>query len=192
MDDSIIDYISRFIELSDIEKNIIKEQNLFRQYKKNEIILQQGSYAHDCFFIIKGCVRSYFIKDGEDRNTDFFFENETIRPVSYQTKQPSEYYLSCLEDCFICVGNEERNQKLVAQIPKLSLLVSQMNEELLLQKTLDLNHFKSTTPEERYISLLENKPEILNRISLYHIASYLGVTPISLSRIRTRILQKSN
>ncbi len=190
MNESIIDYISKFIDLSEDEKEIVNQQNIFRKYKKNEILLSEGNYAKDCYYIIQGCVRSYYNNDGEDRNTDFFFENQTIRPVSYQTKQPSAYNLSCIEDCVICIGNDTKNQKLIEQIPKLSLLISQMNENLLLQKTLELNNFKINRPEERYLTLLKDKPELLNRIPLFHLASYLGITPISLSRIRNRILQK--
>lgn len=188
MDSSIIGYISQFINLTEDEVRIISDQNLFRQYQKNEVLLAEGKYAKDCYFIIKGCVRAYYIKDGEERNTDFFFENQTIRPVSYQTRQPSAYYLSCLEECVIAIGDEARNQKLVEQIPKLSSLILKMNEELFLQKQLELDNFKNNNPEERYIDLLENNPEFLNRIPLYHLASYLGITPASLSRIRSRIL----
>ncbi|MCU0448998.1 MAG: Crp/Fnr family transcriptional regulator [Bernardetiaceae bacterium] len=190
MDSSIIDYISQFVKLTDDEAEILSSQNLFRQYEKNEILLAEGKYAKVCYFIIKGCVRSYYIKDGEERNTDFFFENQTIRPVSYQTKQPSEYYLSCLEECIVAIGDEARNRKLVEQIPKLFSLVAKMNEELLLQKQLELDHFKNNNPEERYLNLLENKPEFLDRIPLYHLASYLGITQVSLSRIRSRILNR--
>lgn len=190
MNNSIINYISQFIELTEQEAKIISEQNLFRQCRKNEILLAEGKYATDCYFIIKGCVRAYYIKDGEERNTDFFFENQTIRPVSYQTKQPSQYYLSCLEESLIAIGNEARNQKLVEQIPKLSSLILQMNEDLLLQKTLELDHFKNNSPEERYKSLIENKPELLNRIPLFHLASFLGITQVSLSRMRRRIMVK--
>jgi CRP-like cAMP-binding protein len=191
MNNFIINYISQFIELSEAEKEIINEQNLFRHCKKKEILLSEGQYANDCYFIIKGCVRTYYIKDGEERNTDFYFENQTIRPISYLTKKPSECYFSCVEDSVIAIGNEERNQKLVAQIPSLSSLVLQMNEDLLIQKTLEFDNFKNNNPEERYLLLLKNKPELLNRIPLYHLASYLGITQISLSRIRSRIFDKN-
>jgi CRP-like cAMP-binding protein len=192
MNNNIIDYISQFIKLSEDEVQIINEQNLFRRYKKNELLLSEGEYAKDCYFIIQGCIRAYYIKNGEERNTDFFFENQTIRPVSYQTKQPSQYYLSCIEDCIIAIGNEARNQKLVEQIPKLSSLISQMNESLLIQKTVEFDDFKNHNPEERYLLLLKNKTELLNRIPLYHLATYLGITQISLSRIRNRILEKKS
>lgn len=191
MDNYIIDYISKFIKLSDDEEQIIKEQNLFRHCQKNEILLSEGEYAKDCYFIIKGCLRTYYIKDGEERNTDFYFENQTIRPISYHTKEPSQCYLSCIEDCVIAIGNEERNLKLVEQIPSLSSLISQINESLLIQKTLEFDNFKNHNPEERYLLLLKNKPELLNRIPLYHLATYLGITQISLSRIRNRILEKN-
>lgn len=190
MDNYIIDYISQFIKLSEDETQIITKQNLFRFYKKNELLLSEGEYGKDCYFIIQGCVRTYYIKNGEERNTDFFFENQTITPISYQTKQPSQYYLSCLEDCVIAIGNEARNQKLLEKIPNLSSLISQMNASLLIQKTVEFDNFKNHNPEERYLLLLKNKPELLNRIPLYHLATYLGITQISLSRIRNRILEK--
>lgn len=190
MNSTVIDYISQFINLTEEEANIISAQNLFQYYKKNEILLSEGYYAKNCFFIIKGCVRSYYIIDGEERNTDFFFENQTVRPLSYQNKKPSQYYLSCLEDSMMAIATEASNQKLVEQIPKLSSLILQMNEELLMQKTLEFDQFKSHSPEERYLMLVKNKPEHLNRIPLYHLASYLGITQISLSRIRSRISNK--
>jgi CRP-like cAMP-binding protein len=148
-------------------------------------------YAKECFFIIKGCLRVFYLKDGEEHNTEFYFENETVRPISYQTNQPSQYYISCLEDCILAIGSVERNAKLIEQIPKLSTLILKMNEDLLIKKTLDFDNFKNHSPEERYLLLLEQNPELLNRIPLFHLASYLGITQISLSRIRSRINQKN-
>jgi DNA-binding MarR family transcriptional regulator len=91
----------------------------------------------------------------------------------------------------LAIGNEERNKKLVEKIPKLSSLISQMNNDLLLQKTLEFDEFKNNNPEERYLLILKNKPELINRIPLYHLATYLGITQISLSRIRNRIVEKN-
>lgn len=190
MDNYIIDFITQFVKLSENEVQIVKNQNIFRYCQKDELLLSEGKYAKECYFIIQGCVRAFYIKDGEERNTDFFFENQTIRPVSYFSKEPSQYYLSCLENCIIAVGDEARNQKLIEQIPKLSSLILQMNEKLLVQKTVDFDDFKNHSPEERYLLLLKNQPELLQRIPLYHLASYLGITQISLSRIRSRILKK--
>ena len=192
MDHAVIDYISRFISLSEEEKTIIKDQNLFRHYPKNEILLKEGSFAKECYFIIKGCIRAYYLKDGEEKNTEFYFENQTVRPLSYQTNSPSVHFLSCLEDCIVAVGSEERNRTLIQKVPKLTELVSQMTEAMLVQKTQDFDHFKNHSPEERYLLLQQQSPELLVRIPLFHLASYLGITKISLSRIRRRIHQKKS
>lgn len=190
MDNSVIKFISKYILLSDKEAEIISQQNSFKFYKKNELLLSEGNLAKECFFILNGCIRAYYLKDGNEINTDFYFENQTIRPVSYLTKRPSEYFLSCLEDSFIAIGNAERNETLLKKIPKLSSLVMQLNDDLIIQKTFELDYFKKNNPEERYLNLLNTKPELINRIPLYHLASYLGITQVSLSRIRARILSK--
>lgn len=187
MDELIINYISKYISLSDEEIRIVREQNLIRQYKKNEVLLAEGELATECYFILSGCVRAYYLIDGEERNTNFYIENQTITPVSYHKHSSSEYYLSCLEDCVLAVGSDERNNELVKQIPKLSSLLLQMNGELLIQKTVELDDFKNYNPEQRYLKLIEKNPDLANRIPLYHLASYLGITQVSLSRIRKRI-----
>lgn len=187
MGNAIANYISQFIPLSEKDARIISEQYLFRNYKKNEILLYEGEYAKVHYFVISGCVRAYYLKNGEERNKEFFFENQIIRPLSFQTNQPSPYFLSCLEDCTLAIGSQSSNKKLLEQIPKLSSFVIQMNESMLIQKILELDNFKNHTPEERYVMLMENHPGHLDRIPLYHLASYLGITAISLSRIRSRI-----
>lgn len=190
MSESIIEFIRKHIPLSDDEAEVILAQKLFKSYKKNEILLSEGEYAHACYFIIQGCLRTYYLKDGVEHNTDFHFENQTLRPISYQTKQASPNYIACLEDCLLAIGDEHRNNSLIEKIPQLSALVMRVDENLLLEKTLELDHFKSHSPEERYLMLLKNKPDYLNRIPLFHLASYLGITQISLSRIRKRISTK--
>lgn len=187
MDNTLLHYISHYVALTEEEADLIKEQRLFKSYKKNEILLAEGEYPKECFLVIKGSVRAYQLKNGEERNTDFYFENDTIRPIGYLSDVPSHYYLSCLEDCWLAIGSEARNKQLVEQIPKLSQLISKMNEELLIQKTTEFDDFKMRSPEERYLLLLEKRPDILNRVPLFHLASYLGITQISLSRIRSRL-----
>ncbi len=187
MDEAIINYIAKYIPLSDAEIEIIRNQNLIRHYPKNEMLLREGEFAKECYFVLSGCVRAYYLIDGEERNTDFYTENQTITPVSYQTQSASEYYLSCLEDCVLAVGSDDRNKKLIEQIPKLASLLLQMSGELLIQKAVEFDSFKNHSPEQRYLKLLENNPELVNRVPLYHLASYLGITQVSLSRIRKRV-----
>lgn len=187
MNNLIIEYIQKYILLTDKEIQVINEQNLIRHCKKKDILLCAGEFAKECYFVISGCVRAYYLIDGEERNTSFFFENMTIRPVNYFNGLPSEYYLVCLEDCVLAIGSEERNKSLVHCIPKLADLISKMNEELFMHKTVELDYFKNQSPEERYLALVAKQPDIIRRVPLYHLASYLGITQVSLSRIRSRI-----
>ena len=187
MEDKIIEFITQYIPLTTEEIDIIKEQNLINFYKKGTVLLSEGEYARDCYFVIKGCVRSFHLIDGEERTTEFYTENQTINPVSYLTKKPSTYYLSCLEDCVIALGNEQRNKQLLTRVPKLESMVINLSGTLLAENQNSLDDFKNLSPEMRYKKLVESRPELFQRAPLYHIASYLGITPVSLSRMRKRI-----
>jgi CRP-like cAMP-binding protein len=191
MENDVIDFISGYISLSDEEISIISEQKLIKAYSKNAVLLSEGELAKECYFILKGCIRSYYLIDGEARSAEFYLENQTITPVSYIRNQPSEYYLSCLEDCIVAVGSVERNKKLIEKLPKLESLILQLNSELLVQSQIAFDSFKNLSPEMRYRRLLAARPELFSRVPLYHIATYLGITPVSLSRLRKRISYKS-
>jgi hypothetical protein len=79
---------------------------------------------------------------------------------------------------------------LIDRVPKLETLIIQMHSQLLIEHQVSLDDFKNYNPEMRYRRLLERRPELLQRVSLFHLASYLGITPESLSRIRRRIVAK--
>jgi len=191
MENIVIDFISKYIALTDEEISIIEEYTHFKSFPKDTVLLAEGVEAKECFFVMKGIVRSYYLVDGEERNTDFYTENQTITPASYITKQPSEYYLSALEDSVISVGIPERNAELIQKVPKLQEMIIKMSSELLIGNQTSLDQFRYLSPEERYIKFLETRPDLLARIPQYHLASYLGVTPVSLSRMRKRISKKN-
>lgn len=188
----IINYISQYIQLTEEEKNFIEKQNLIRFYKKNTVLLAEGQTSKECYFVLKGCVRGYFIINGEEKTTDFFLENDSINPVSYINKKPSDYFLSCLENCVLAVGDDTRNEQLLKQVPRLEGMLVKMTTSLLTQNKSFLDSFKVLTPEMRYVQLMETRPELFQRAPLYHIASYLGITPVSLSRMRKRIAVRNH
>lgn len=184
----IIKFIEGYIPLSEEERGIIRDLNLIQEYKKNTIILHEGAYAKECYFVLQGCVRSYYIIDGEEKTTEFYTEKQAITPVSYVTKQPSEYYLSCLEDCVLSLGT--KNETLINMIPRLHTLIAKFNGEMLIDKQLSLDSFKNLSSEARYKKLVETRPDLVNRVPQYHLATYLGITPVSLSRMRKRMSEK--
>lgn len=191
MDSKIIKFISQYISLTEAEARIIKDSKLIKEFKKGDVLLRAGEYSNRCFFVLNGCIRSYYLVDGEEKNTEFFIENATIIPLSYRTKEPSNYFLSCLEDAVISVASPEQNQLLVQKIPKLKNLIAKLNENNIIQKQIMYDDFKNLSAEERYLKLFNTRPDLINRIPQYHLATFLGITPVSLSRLRARILKNT-
>lgn len=189
MDEIIFEFLSKYIDLTQEEKDIISEQKFIKSFKKGTILLAEGEMAKECFFILKGCMYSYYLVEGEVKVTEFFTEKQPITPVSYTTKEPSEYYLECLEDCIISIGSPKRTEEIMKKIPRLALLGPTLLEDELASQRMKYDTFVKLTPEKRYQNLQQQSPELLDRIPQYLIASYLGIKPESLSRIRKRILK---
>ncbi|MCW3074684.1 MAG: putative transcriptional regulator, Crp/Fnr family [Flaviaesturariibacter sp.] len=190
MEDKIIQFIKRYIDLSDAEADIVRDSSHIESFKKNDILLSEGEYSKNHYFILKGCVRTYYIIDGNEKTTEFYTENQSIVPASMVTKEPSEYFISCLEDCTIAIGSEERDLVLIERIPKLKNLIMKSDIQVRIHNQVMFDNFKSKTPEMRYHFLLDTRPDLFNRVPLHQLATYLGITPVSLSRMRKRISTK--
>lgn len=189
MEDKILKFITEYISLTEEEINILNAQHLFVKFKKNTILLSEGELAKVNYFVLEGCVRSYYLIDGDEKTTEFYTENEGIIPVSYYKKEPSDYYLSCVEDCVLAVGSEESHKALIEKIPKLNSLIIQHNHEFMAESKVSFDNFKNLNPKARYLKFIETRPDLYNRVPQYYIASYLGITAESLSRIRKRIVK---
>jgi CRP-like cAMP-binding protein len=187
MDNVIIEFLSQYIDLTPKEIDIISKQNLIQSFKKGTILLEEGKIAKECYFILQGCVYSYYLVDGDIKVTEFFTEKQPITPVSYSTRKPSQYFLKCLEDCIISIGTLESSAELMRKVPRLLALGSTVMEVQLVNQRMKYDDFIKLSPEERYQNLQKNSPDLLNRVPQYLIASYLGIKPESLSRIRKRL-----
>ncbi|VXC07578.1 Cyclic nucleotide-binding protein [Flavobacterium sp. 9AF] len=192
MEDILKLFFEKFKDLNDEETDAIAAHTELKNFKKGDIILEQGKDCNKCYFILKGCVRKYQVIDAKERTTGFFLEgNPIIFYSSYINKKPSEYYLSCLEDCTVLIGTREQELELHKKYPNIenNLIYSLMLQDY--EKVENYNSLlNSYKPEERYLMLMKTQPELFNRIPLLHIASFLGVTPESYSRIRKRIMTK--
>lgn len=186
-DNFLVDYFSQYITLSDEEVQLIKDEDIIREYQKNDILLREGQVANVCFLVLKGCVKRYYLEDGEEKIMEFYTENDPIAPVSYTTKEPSKYYLSCVEPCIISTGTEERTQLFLQKFPRFVPIFIKIGDDLSVKKQMFLDDFKNLSPEERYQKLMETRPDLVNRVPQYMIASFLGIQPESLSRIRKRM-----
>jgi CRP-like cAMP-binding protein len=187
----IIEYIAKFAPLTDAEIRGILESLTCKTFPKNTLLLREGQVADLCHFVLKGCVRQYYLVDGVERTTNFYTEGEPVAPYEgdYQGK-PAKFYLECLEDCILTASPPGRQAELFQQFPQFEA-INRMATEQEWGKSQDrFAAFVLNSPEERYLELLKTRPNLLDRVPQYQLASYLGVTPESLSRIRRRIMLK--
>lgn len=187
----ISDLISREMPLTPEEMEAVNTLIPIKEFKKGQILLEEGSIARECYFNIKGCVRSYQIQKGEERTTQFFVEGDPIASLlSYLNKTPANHYFECIEDSTLAVLSYENEQELYKQHPKFEALCRNSIEQEFGKQQNILQNYLTKNPEERYLMLQETRPELLQRVPQYHLATFLGVQPESLSRIRKRIAQK--
>ena len=190
MENEIIRYLSNYMVISEQLEDAIIKSDFIRNYKKGTVLLEEGKISNECYFIIKGCIRSYYINDGNDVSTDFFTEDQSATPSAYGKKIPSAYYLECIEDTIAGVGTPEIETEMFQKFPQLESLMRALGEAIMTKQQDNFAEFKMASPEERYFNLLKNRPDLLQRVPQHQIASYLGIKPESLSRIRKRIIKK--
>ena len=191
MKDILFDFISKYISLTEEEKNILLSLDLFHTVKKGTILLKEGEMSNNNFFVLKGCLRTYYVIDGEEKTTAFYTELEGITPHCVANNTPSEYFVSCLEDSIILIADAKMSAEVNSKFPKFQLMCGKLSEELLAKQRIDFDEFKTSSPEQRYLNLLQKRPDLVQRVPQHQLASFLGIKPQSLSRIRTRILGKS-
>ncbi|WP_107685735.1 Crp/Fnr family transcriptional regulator [Niastella koreensis] len=188
MIDQLITSIQFFIELDLKEIDILKELFKERSVKKGDFFLAEGQTCKYVGFIVKGIMRYYINHEGEDRTYDFAQENSFIcNYESFIPKAPSTKIIQALEDCEILQISFDDLQILYRNIREGEKLGRLVIEQVFIQTLQGLTSFYIDTPEYRYEKFLKKHPGLQQRISQYHIASYVGVKPQSLSRIRKRI-----
>lgn len=191
MNDILLDFISKYITLTAEEVDAIVSLDLFRSVKKGTVLLSEGQKSIDTFFVLKGCIRTYYVIDGEEKTTAFFTEMEGITPHCVVSKAPSLYYIACVEDCILSVSNLDMEAEINGRFPKFDIMCRKLSEELLVKKQMDLDGFKTSTPEQRYLRLMQQRPDLIQRVPQYQLASFLGIKPQSLSRLRARMADKN-
>ncbi len=191
MQELLFEFISKYISLTNEEKDAIISLDIFRSEKKGTILLKEGQLSQDGYFVLKGCIRQYYIIDGEEKTTAFYTEMEGLTPHCVTNKKPSEYYITCVEDTVLTVANPDMEIAIFEKFPKFETLCRILSEELLAKQQIDFDAFKTSSPEKRYLNLLHKRPDLIQRIPQHQLASYLGIQPQSLSRLRARILEKN-
>lgn len=159
--------------------------------KKGTLLLKEGEVCETSYSVIKGCIRQYYLINGEEKTTFFYTEGQSIYAVGdASNRKPAKHYLSCEEDCILTVMTRKNQNDLYQKFPHFEPLSRMGLEEELRNYQEMLASYITTSPEERYSNLLKYRPELLQRVPHHQLASYIGIKPESLSRIRKRIMQK--
>jgi CRP-like cAMP-binding protein len=164
-----------------------------REFKKGTVLLEAGQVATEAYYCVKGCVHMYYDVDGDQRTTEFYTEGQPIASLySFINQVPAEHYLACVEDCTLVVWSFAAEKELFGKYPRLEsgCRVSMESDFGMHQEK--LAGFITKSAEQRYLDLMKGRPDLLQRVPQYLLASYLGVTPESLSRIRKRIFAKES
>lgn len=192
MTNRLINYFQKITTLTSDESKILSESMVVNNFKKGSFLIKEGQYENDSFFVIEGLVRQYKIVDGDEITTNFFTEEQwIINFESIEGKSISKYYLLCAEDTTVVIGDEEKALKLFKQFPKFERVSRQIMETVFKEQQEQMISYLTDKPEKRYLRLLATRPDIFQRVAQYDIASYIGVKPESLSRIRKKLAQKS-
>lgn len=176
-------------QVTAIESEWKKFSYLFRQEEipARTVVLKEGEVAKKVYFIEKGCFRLSFNNDGKDITFQFFFEGQGISSAeSFRYNQPSLYSIESIEPSIVHSLLKKDYFTIIENSPLIrESLEEQTIQRLLYIEKLFLSRIKNS-PEERYKELLEHYPQILQRVPQHYIASFLGITSVSLSRIRNR------
>ncbi|MCL2327960.1 MAG: cyclic nucleotide-binding domain-containing protein [Bacteroidetes bacterium] len=191
MENILFNFIEKYMPLSDEEKQTIKDLNLFSVVKKGDILLKEGQMSDKSYFVLKGCLRVFYNIDGEEKTTAFYTEMEGLSPNCVITRTPSEYYISCVEDSILVVSDTKMETTGFEKFPRFETLCRIVSEQFLAKSQMQFDDFKTSSPEQRYLNLQKNRPDLLQRVPQHQIASFLGIKPQSLSRMRARLVEKS-
>ncbi len=180
---------SRFPEMSIAGKRQIESLLIREEFPKGAVALHEGEIARELVFVGKGMLRQYYYKNGKDVTEHFSYEGCIIMCIeSYLRQVPTRLIVETLEPSIIYLFPRDRMQELARENWEINLFYQKILEYSLIvsQKKADSWRFESA--RERYNRLLETHPEIIRRAPLAHIASYLLMTPETLSRVRSGVL----
>jgi CRP-like cAMP-binding protein len=163
-----------------------------RSYAVGDYLIKEGSHKKEVFFIHKGNIRSFRINEkGNEITTLLRWENQIIAsPDVILFDQPSQNYVEALEETKVRVLDYDVLQDIVSANPKLDANRKYVLQQMLKEALGRIDTFVLMSPEERYLAYVDQNPEIVNRVPDKYIANVLGITPVSLSRIRKRVAKK--
>ena len=187
MKENIKDAFSEHIKFTETELLILSESLITKHYKKGEYFIKEKDFCDYVGFVDKGLFNFFYLIDGVEHIRGFFFMNDFISNYPcFLLGNKSKFYIRALENSSITLIHKKDLFLLYKQLPKLQELSRSIVENLYIEISEKYESFFLKTAEERYVELINSEPNIFKIVPQYMIASYLGITPEGLSRIKKR------
>ncbi|HEY4965518.1 MAG TPA: Crp/Fnr family transcriptional regulator [Puia sp.] len=183
----LIEHFKNYIPLNEEESNLLEKRVTQRKIKRKQMILQEGLVCRFYSFVVEGCMRMYGIDNkGVEHNIQFAAENDWISDIgSFHSDKPSKLFIEAIEPSLLLQIEKQDLYFLYRSIPKLDRIFKVIIENKFIELQNRVLQNISSTARERYQSFLEQYPQLALRLPNTQIASYLGITPEFLSKMRS-------
>ena len=185
----LIEHFKNYIPLNEEEKKLFEGRVTQRNVKRRQMILQEGFVCKHYSFVVKGCFRMYGVDaKGVEHNIQFAAENDWITDIgSFHREKPSRLFIEAIEPSVILQIEKQDLYFLYRSIPKLDRIFKVIVENKFVELQNHVLQNISSTAQERYVNFLEQYPQLAQRLPNTQIASYIGITPEFLSKIRSEL-----
>ena len=192
MFDQINHYAGGCVSLSSKERDYFNAALEYKQVPKKTFLLREGEICNFEAYINKGCVRNYFIdENGFELILQFAIEDWWVSDIaSFQNQLPGNMFIETMEDCELLFLSPQAKEELLAKVPKLERMFRLMVQRNLAVMQNRLFKTIAASAQDRYIDFLQHYPTIPQRVPQHYIASYLGISPEFLSKVRTKMAKK--
>ncbi|MGN7821535.1 Crp/Fnr family transcriptional regulator [Chitinophaga varians] len=192
MFEQIDQFVDRIISLTPEERQLFHSLLKFRRVRKRTYLLQEGEICDFEAYIVKGCIRTYYLSDdGTETILSFAIEDWWVSDTySFTEQKPSNMFIESLEDCELLIIDRKSKAALYEKIPKFETLFRLLIQRSLFALQRRFHSLVSQTAEQRYLAFLEKYPQVVQRVPQNQIARYLGVSPEFLSKVRSTIQKK--
>lgn len=181
-------YFSTFVKPTEEEWADMEQCFRVKKVAKNSFLLEEGTICKEMNFLNRGLYRSYNLKDGKEITTNFFFEGSLIADYSsFVTQKPSYEYFQAVEDCELISFTYNDMQHYYEKYPMMQKFGRLIAEKVITNIYQRQQDFLLFTPKERYLNLIQRRPKVVLNLAQIHVASYLGITPEYLSRLRREL-----
>jgi len=189
--EKFIQFLNEKVHLSTEDKSFLRNRLKLKTFEKGASILREGQVSQSFYFNVEGFVRLFYLRGHEERTAYFYPEGVFISAYeSFVKQKPSKVNLEAAETSKLIEINAEASMALLQYDPKFESIARAIMEEELIAHQRIIESLLTLSAEERYGQLMEESPWIFGRIPQQHIASYIGVQPESLSRIKKRYLER--